>query len=208
MINQSILNELNTDVEEKVKRKATEYKKANRVVITKVIYENEKNFEIKARVKESKENVYDTYLRVSKDEIENVTCTCENYHKNYGTCEHILATMMEFSSNSDYTKIFQSEQKKPEQHKNELLKKEKYRAFKQILNEFYQEEKEEQAPGRRRHRGLRGRAHRLLRRAGGGGTDGLPPGGGPAGRRAVPGRVADRHGAMSPCGPGPPRAWR
>ena len=144
MINQSILNELNTDVEEKVKRKATEYKKANRVVITKVIYENEKNFEIKARVKESKENVYDTYLRVSKDEIENVTCTCENYHKNYGTCEHILATMMEFSSNSDYTKIFQSEQKKPEQHKNELLKKEKYRAFKQILNEFYQEEKEEQ----------------------------------------------------------------
>ncbi len=144
MINQSILNELNTDVEEKVKRKATEYKKANRVVIKKVIYENEKNFEIKARVKESKENVYDTYLRVSKDEIENVTCTCENYHKNYGTCEHILATMMEFSSNSDYTKIFQSEQKKPEQHKNELLKKEKYRAFKQILNEFYQEEKEEQ----------------------------------------------------------------
>ena len=83
MINQSILNELNTDVEEKVKRKATEYKKANRVVITKVIYENEKNFEIKARVKESKENVYDTYLRVSKDEIENVTCTCENYHNSW-----------------------------------------------------------------------------------------------------------------------------
>ncbi len=25
---------------------------------------------------------------------------------------------------------------------------------------------------------------------------------------AVPGRVADRYGAMSPCGPGSPRAWR
>ena len=77
-----------------------------------------------------------------------------------------------------------------------------------LLEDRRKKKKEEQAPGRRRHRGLRGRAHRLLRRAGGGGTDGLPPGGGPAGRRAVPGRVADRYGAMSPCGPGSPRAWR
>ena len=96
IVNPEILKELRTSAGTKREEKAEEYVDAKKVKITKVTYENKNNFEIRSKVR-GKE-VYDVHIKVEKGEIEDVSCNCEDYHKNYGTCKHILATAIEFSN--------------------------------------------------------------------------------------------------------------
>ena len=139
IVNPEILKELRTSAGNTREEKAEEYVDDKKVKITKVTYEDKNNFEIRSKVRGTE--IYDVHIKVEKGEIEDVSCNCEDYYKNYGTCKHILATAIEFSNNENYVRIFSGdiEQKQTDmQMYNKYQKREeKYREFKQLINNFY-----------------------------------------------------------------------
>ena len=140
IINTDILKELYNSAGADIKEKAEVYVEENRVNITKVIYENPKDFELRSKVK-GIEDTYDAYIQVSNGEIENVKCNCPDYFKHYGTCKHILATAIEFSQNESYVRIFsgktEGKQNDIDMYKKYQKQEEKYRNFKQLIHTFY-----------------------------------------------------------------------
>ena len=155
IINQEILDELYLSAGSTRAEKAEKYVNSGNVNIKKVIYKNEKNFEIRSKVIGHGET-YNVYIHVENDEIEDVSCTCEDYYSHFGTCKHILATAIEFNQNESYIRIFTGENNK-NQNDIELYQKyhkqeEKYRNFKQLINTFYPshnlEEKEQNTKNR------------------------------------------------------------
>ena len=141
MVNPELLEDLCFDAGTTRKEKAMEYVAKRKVDITKVLYEDKNNFELKSKVN-GIENTYDVYIKVQDNELEDLKCTCEYYQKNYAACKHIVATMVEFDNNPDYIRIFSGE--KQEENisatienslKNNTSKE--YKLFKQLLNEFY-----------------------------------------------------------------------
>ena len=141
MVNPELLEDLCYDAGITKKEKAMEYVAKKRVNITKVMYEDNKNFELKSKVSGT-EGVHDVYIKVQNDELEDLKCDCSDYKKNYAACKHIVATMVEFNNNPDYIKIFTGEKTKENIKINSLSnlnnKSEKdYKLFKQLVNEFY-----------------------------------------------------------------------
>ena len=142
MVNPELLEDLCYDAGTTRKEKAMEYVAKRRVNITKVIYENSKNFELKSKVKGNSDS-YNVYIKVQNNELEDLKCDCPDYQKNYAACKHIVATMVEFDSNPDYIRIFtgkKSEQNIESDSTQELknMKNAKdYKIFKQLVNEFY-----------------------------------------------------------------------
>ncbi|MBR2241371.1 MAG: DEAD/DEAH box helicase [Clostridia bacterium] len=151
MVNPELLEDLCYDAGTTRKEKAMEYVAKKRVNITKVIYEDSKNFEIKSKVKGSM-GEYDVYIKVQNNELEDLKCDCSHYQKTYAACKHIVATMVEFDNNPDYVRIFSGENDgKVEPNQISGIKNTKnsrdYKLFKQLVNEFYndgavEEEKE------------------------------------------------------------------
>lgn len=144
MVNPELLEDLCYDAGTTRKEKAMEYVAKKRVNITKVIYEDNKNFELKAKVKGT-DNIYDVYIKVQNDELEDLRCDCPDYQKNYAACKHIVATMVEFNNNPDYIRIFTGGQSKENIESNSLSNNinkkssKDYKLFKQLVNEFYYE---------------------------------------------------------------------
>ena len=140
IINQGILDELYLSAGNETAKRAEEYVNSRKINIKKVIYEDENNFEIRSKVKGSNA-IYDVHIQVINSEIEDISCTCEDYYKHYGTCKHILATAIEFDKNENYVRIF-SGTSNNKQNDIDIYKKyqkndEKYRNFKQLINTFY-----------------------------------------------------------------------
>ena len=139
-INLKLLTELCRDAGINRNLKAEKYVEENRVDINKVIYDDCNNFEVKSKVRGNIDN-YQVYIKVQNNEIEDVNCNCEDYETHFGTCKHILATMMEFSNNPEYVKIFTGI--KENEPKMEITKihrnKEQNHNFKELLNVFYDE---------------------------------------------------------------------
>ncbi len=139
IVNPEILKELRTSAGSTRERKAEEYVDNKKVKITKVTYEDKNNFEIRSKVMGTE--IYGVHIKVEKGEIEDVSCDCPDYYEHYGTCKHILATAIEFSNNENYIRIFSGdiEQKQTDmQMYNKYQKREeKYREFKQLINNFY-----------------------------------------------------------------------
>lgn len=141
VVNYKIMEELYEDAGENRTSKAKQYVNEKKVNITKVIYDDSENFEIRSKVKGNGDN-YDTYVKVEDGEIQDVNCTCLEYYQHYATCKHILASIIEFNQNSDYIRIFSLDNtyedtdisiyNKLKENRNN----EKYRAFKQLINEF------------------------------------------------------------------------
>ncbi len=147
IVNPSILNELRISAGQARQEKAENYVLQKRINIKKVIYENDKNFEIRSKVKGHGE-IYDVHMQVVEGEIEALSCTCEDYYTHYGTCKHILATLLEFSRNENYIRIFSGEteekQSTLEMYKKYQRQEEKYRNFKQLIHAFYPTHEEAQ----------------------------------------------------------------
>ena len=146
IINPEIIKELCSEAGETRKEKAQNYVRQKKVNITKVIYDDINNFEIRSKVK-GNGNIYDVHIKVENKEIEDVSCDCPDYYEHYGTCKHILATAIEFSQNDNYIKIF-SDRAEDIQNNEGILKKykkqqEKYRNFKQLIHTFYPMHEEE-----------------------------------------------------------------
>ena len=143
MVNPELLEDLCCDAGTTRKDKAMEYVAKKRVNITKVIYEDNKNFEIKSKVKGNYDD-YNVYIKVQNNELEDLSCTCPDYQKNYSACKHIVATMLEFDGNPEYVRIFTGIHQKSDEEKNYIhspKKKsaQKYKIFKQLIGEFYEQ---------------------------------------------------------------------
>lgn len=141
MVNPELLEDLCYDAGTTRKEKAMEYVAKKRVNITKIIYEDNKNFELKAKVKGTGSN-YDVYIKVQNDELEDLKCTCPDYQRNYAACKHIVAAMVEFNNNPEYIRIFTGVQTKENLESNSLSNINKksskdYKLFQQLVNEFY-----------------------------------------------------------------------
>ena len=141
VVKPEIMEELYMDAGTDRVGRAMEYVKTKKVQITKVIYENQSNFEIRSKVR-GNGDVYEVYIKVEDGELQDVSCDCQDYHEHYATCKHILATVIEFNNNSDYIRIF-SKDNSLEQTDMSLYQKynmrknsEKYRTFKQLINAF------------------------------------------------------------------------
>lgn len=141
MVNPELLEDLCYDAGTTRKEKAMEYVAKKRVNITKVIYEDNKNFELTAKVKGTGNN-YDVYIKVQNNELEDLKCTCPDYQKNYAACKHIVAAMVEFDNNPEYIRIFTGVQANENVESNSLPNVNKksskdYKLFQQLVNEFY-----------------------------------------------------------------------
>lgn len=148
MVNPELLEDLCCDAGIDRKQKAMEYVARKKVNLTKVIYEDNKNFELKSKVTGT-ENIYDVYIKVQNNELEDLKCTCPDYQRNYAACKHIVATMVEFDNNPDYIRIFSGEKQEENIKTNSLsnVKNNKsskdYKLFKQLVNEFYYDNSKE-----------------------------------------------------------------
>ena len=140
IINPEIIKELGSLAGENRKEKAQNYVRQKKVNITKVIYDDINNFEIRSKVK-GNGSIYDVHIKVENKEIEDLSCDCQDYYAHYGTCKHILATAIEFSQNDNYLRMF-SDRAEDIQKDASIFKKyqkqnEKYRNFKQLIHTFY-----------------------------------------------------------------------
>ena len=139
LVNKEIENELYYDAGDTRVQKARLYVRTGRTKIEKINYNDENNFEITGRV--TGQDVYRTHIYIEDGDIEDVTCECIDYQNRYAACKHIVATMMEFASNSKYEEMLKS---KDSIDVNKMLRTDsKYRSFKQIVNELYAEEMKE-----------------------------------------------------------------
>ena len=141
IVKKEIIDELCYSAGETRVEKAKKYVEKNRVNLTKVIYDDNCNFEVKAIVK-GDSDIYHTYISVCNEEIEDLTCDCPDYYSHYGACKHIIATILEFERNKEYAKLFAGEQEKIEDNIR-ASKIDNYREFKELINEFYEEEDQE-----------------------------------------------------------------
>ena len=162
MVNPELLEDLCYDAGTTRKEKAMEYVAKKRVEITKVIYEDNNNFELKSRVKGDNDS-YDVYIKVQNNELEDLKCECDGYKKNYAACKHIVATMVEFDKNPDYIRIFSGENN-TENNNISVLKNNSnnknlndYKIFKQLVNEFYNDSAndEEQKIGKSKNKNIK-----------------------------------------------------
>lgn len=137
-VSNEIINELYEGAGETRYKKADKLYKDLKISITKVIYENKNNFDLHGKVIDN-EVTYDTYINVKGGEIEVLECTCPDNNKNYCTCTHILATVLEFVNNPVYEKLYAGTVRIDKKVKKTNNKTD-YRNFKQILNTFYNED--------------------------------------------------------------------
>ena len=135
LVNKTILDNLIIDAGESRFQKAKKYEEEERVKITDIKYEDERNFEVKAIVIGKEQ--YKTYISIHNGEVNDITCTCKDYYNNYGVCKHTLATVISFSKGN---KNMIQNNKNEIKNKNEMNK---YRNFKKIVNIFYNEEVEQ-----------------------------------------------------------------
>ena len=125
-INPDVIRNLQIDAGTARTEKAKDYYEKGKVKIVKATYENDKNFSVRAVVRGSMP--YRTYVEIGDGEIQDVTCTCEDYYNHYSVCKHTLASVLALL---DWE----------EEEKEEKVISPN-RAFKQIITTFYNEEVE------------------------------------------------------------------
>lgn len=126
LVNPNITDDLYYSAGSARVNRAKDYQKKGNINITKVNYENANNFEIHSTVTGHYAD-YDVYIVAKNGELENVTCECEDYASHYGSCKHIVATMLEFCKGNNYTT-----------NKVKFVDK-KYNDFKDLINTFYED---------------------------------------------------------------------
>ena len=138
LVNKNIIDNLCHDAGELKTKEANIYQSQKQVKIIDYIYQNALNFEIKAEI--YAEERYTTYLSIARGEVKDITCTCKDYHTNYGVCKHTLATIMEFATDFEKENEIDKIENKLSDVINSTSSYDKYRGFKQIVNIFYNEE--------------------------------------------------------------------
>ena len=138
-INPNILLELKEDAGTERTIRAIKYVNSRKVEFLNTEYNDKNNFELKANVNGTEK--YVTFVSVQRGEIEDISCTCPDYKKHYGVCKHSLATVIAFNRLEEdeiKNKIDKEEKQAMDLESQEV----KYRSFRQIVNNFYNEEVE------------------------------------------------------------------
>ena len=138
-INPNILLELKEDAGTERTIKAIKYVNSRKVEFLNTEYNDKNNFELKANVNGTEK--YVTFVSVQRGEIEDISCTCPDYKKHYGVCKHSLATVIAFNKLEE-DKIKNKIDKEEKQAMDLESQEVKYRSFRQIVNNFYNEEVE------------------------------------------------------------------
>lgn len=126
-INQRIVSEIYEEAGIERLSKARRYVKEKRVDIEEISYEDRNNFYISAEV-EGNYDYYKVKIGVKNGELEQAKCECEDYHKHYAACKHIVATLLEIDGNPKYNENKYTQKAK------------KYSEFKDLINTFYEDE--------------------------------------------------------------------
>lgn len=130
LIEEKVLNNLCQDAGDKRTQKARMYKNLGRVEIINSQYQSPDTFEVNAIV--VGQEAYKTYISIKNGEVEDITCTCQDYYNHYGVCKHTLASIME---------LMDSKREEVRIEKTVInVNKNNYRNFRQIVNTFYNEE--------------------------------------------------------------------
>ena len=135
IVNPKIIEELCQDAGEKRTQKARAYKALGRVEMLNIEYIDSNNFELRSIVIGTEQ--YISYISIHNGELDDVTCTCQDYYNHYGICKHTLATIMLFADNKKYE---EKNSKKNLGNNRKEVKDTQYRNFKQMVNTFYNEE--------------------------------------------------------------------
>ena len=136
LVSREIFEDLYSNVDIEKKNAASNYIEDKKIKITKAIYNDNKNFELYAKANGHRDT-HDIFIKVLKNEIVDVECTCKEYKSSYSSCSHIIATMSQFSSSTEYSNIFENSANK--KGKRIYDKSNQYKTFNQIINTFYDE---------------------------------------------------------------------
>lgn len=126
-INQRIVREIYEEAGIERLSRAKRYVKERKVDIKEISYEDRNNFWICAEV-EGNYDYYTVKVCVKNGELEQAECECEDYHKHYSACKHIVAVLLEIDGNPKYNE------------NNYTQKAKKYTEFKDLLNTFYEDQ--------------------------------------------------------------------
>jgi len=137
LVNKIILENLYQDAGERRTQRARRYQKARRAKIIDVNYKDNQNFEIRGIVVGTER--YRTFVAVKDGEIEDITCTCEDYYQHYSVCKHTLATILEFNQNKAYIEEYGKDIEEDHLALPQNLGTDNYRNFQQMVNIFYNE---------------------------------------------------------------------
>ena len=145
IIDKQIYEDLISQVDAKKLDLASKLMQNKAIEINKITYDNKQNFEVHSIVKDEKNDdgiivkqKHKVYIKVAEGEIENLSCTCDDYKENYCACEHIIATVKEFASNSDYVRIFSGEKKETKSNDTFKERGENYKVFNQLSKIYLQ----------------------------------------------------------------------
>lgn len=129
-IDEDLLNELYDDAGYNRYTRGRKYAEEKRVDIYKVLYGNSMNLEVYSMVRGSYKN-YNVYIKIDDGEIDDVRCECPDYNEHYGSCKHIVATLIELSENKMYENKFLNMNQKYQISQN------KYSDYRDIIGDFF-----------------------------------------------------------------------
>ena len=139
LINKNLSRELYEDAGEEKIKKAKEYVKKGNVNIIESDYEDMNNFDVVAKVLGKSNEKYKVHIYIKNAELESISCTCFDYSKNYHTCKHIIATLLRYEQTKFWDKEYEAKIKRDET-KGMRLNEARYRGFKNIVTQFYNDE--------------------------------------------------------------------
>ena len=134
LVSKEVIEDLYNNVDNEKKMATENILDKNKIKIIKAIYDDNKNFELHAKAKGHRDT-HDVFIKVLKNEIVDVKCTCKEYQSTYSACSHILATMTKFANSTEYSNIFGEQKGKKDTRFYD--KSNKYKAFNQIISTFY-----------------------------------------------------------------------
>ena len=135
LVSKDIINDLYNNISEEKLKLAKKYNDENKIKIIKATYDDNKNFELHAKANGHRDT-HDIFVKALKNEIVDVKCTCKEYKSTYESCSHIIATILKFANSTEYSNIFEKQDKKDTRFYDRTNK---YKTFNQIINTFYDE---------------------------------------------------------------------
>ena len=133
LVSKEVVNNLYKSANKDVVNIAENCDEQNKIKIVKASYNDNNNFELNAKANGHRDT-HDVYVKVTKNEIVNSTCTCKDYVETDEPCSHIVATVLKFEKSEEYSNIFENKDKKSSKIYD---KSNKYKTFNQIINSFY-----------------------------------------------------------------------
>lgn len=136
LVSKEIIEDLYQNASEEKIALAYELIQNDSIKIIKATYDNNKNFELYAKAHDQLET-HDIFIKVQKNEIMDIKCTCNEFQKTYSSCGHTLATMDKFDNSTEYSGIFGIQKEKNDTRLYD--KSNRLKAFNQIINTFYED---------------------------------------------------------------------